>query len=742
MNLNHPNMSSIKWIDIFLHYNTASRFTLTRWLFGVLLGVGIWGVLSPPIWADYQKALTHYYQGRYQEAELELTDLEHPNARLLLSLVQLRQQHYQAARRSFSKVTVPPIGGFERVVRFWFTPTENVSELERVAKQIDSTETRAFQDAIYFELADAWMDVGRLDKSKMLLQKLLKNAVTPDIRDRSRLQLVRIAVQEGDQATAEALYAEALLMNPVGDKGFGLLLLLNQTFGTRYGVLDALKTQSNQLTFVKKMLAVRAYGDFRKMATDYLKRYPHSTDRDELETGVGVALFEEGNYVAADLHFKQAIPRLKNESQRVRASYYHARSIHRQKRYEDAKLAYQSFVSAYQTVTYTPAAYYYLYWVYSELGDLSSYQPFLKAFKSRYGDTLYYDKIMWEYGWNAYLKRDYAGARDIFGKTDWKFGTDIQMKVRFWLARITAQLDPQSSRSHYLSLLQDHPFSYYGFRVIKTLFPNQVNELVARFQPTGLVPDPIYATLLQIGLGDLAATDLDYKVKRLKDRNPKTVYNLAYVYSKMFQNHKAIGLLSSLGFSVNPKDAKVSKEIAQLLYPRPYWPVIQRYSTQYGVDPYLVLAVMREESLFNTNARSRVGALGLMQIMPATGRGIAGHFKQEWRGEETLLEPETNIKFGIHYVASLSRRFNGNPVLILSGYNAGPNATRRWMNRLEEQEMDANDIDSFVATIPYSETHHYVMKVLKSYWIYRLLYENGVSKTDMPAAVSMTGSSE
>lgn len=709
-----------------------------RWGIRCLLGVC---VLSGSIGADYQKALVHYYQGRYEEAEQTLTDLEPPNARLLLSLIQLRQQQHEKARRTFATASesLSGVSPFDRVVRYWFTPTRNITALEQAAKRVDETETRAFQDVIYLELADAWRDSGRYDKATMILQKLRQQSLVPDIKDRARIMLVEVAIAQAQQSTAEAMYRELILANGTADKGLGLLIRLNQAFGTPYGVLDILKTPDNQLLYIRRLYSRQSYGDFRKMASLYLQRYPQQAAQSELLTCIGVALFEEGKYKESESHFKAVMPQVRGTSYGHQAQYYLARSIHRQKRYEDAKQAYIDLIQSVQDVSITPAAYYYLYWTYSELGDLVSYQPYLKQFKSRYGNTLYYDKIMWEYGWQAYLKRDYAGAMDIFSRTDWKFGSDLRIKVTYWMARIADQIDPSSSRAYYMRLLQEHPFSYYGYQVVKTLFPNQLNDLVAKFQPTGLTPDPIYLTLTNMGLGDLAATDLQFKVKRLHDRQPKTVYTLAYVYSKMMQNHKAIGLLSSLGFSINPKESKVSREIAHMLYPRPYWPMIERYSAQFGVDPYLALALMREESLFNSTARSRVGAIGLMQIMPETGRGIASHLKHEWRGEETLLDPETNIKFGVHYIASLSRRFNGNPVLILSGYNAGPNATRRWMSQLSDQQLNAHDMTLFVASIPYSETHAYVTKVLKSYWVYRLLYDPGFRQEIQRPSVAMKG---
>jgi soluble lytic murein transglycosylase-like protein len=223
------------------------------------------------------------------------------------------------------------------------------------------------------------------------------------------------------------------------------------------------------------------------------------------------------------------------------------------------------------------------------------------------------------------------------------------------------------------------------------------------------------------GLGDYEALVLSEKVAnrggKLLDQ---LVVKLLRLYEGIFQPNQAITLLGKMGFGVSSGQATLSREIAEFMYPRPQWALIQELSETYGLDPYLILALMREESLFNVRALSRTGARGLMQIMPDTGRGIAKNLKVTWEGEDMLFDPETNVRFGVFYLNYLKQRFDGNVVYMLSGYNAGPNATHKWVVRDGGEPLDV-----FVSKIPYAETHHYVTRVLKSYWIYTLLYNPG-----------------
>ena len=138
------------------------------------------------------------------------------------------------------------------------------------------------------------------------------------------------------------------------------------------------------------------------------------------------------------------------------------------------------------------------------------------------------------------------------------------------------------------------------------------------------------------------------------------------------------------------------------------------------VPTELVWAVMREESRFKSSATSNAGALGLMQIIPQTGFEIAQSLKQSQFNSEELFDPLINLRFGVHYLGLLLKKFSGNMVQAIASYNAGPEAVERWRG-----QKPGRPCDEFIEEIPYRETHNYVMKVMKSFWNYRDSPPNG-----------------
>ncbi|MBN2324653.1 MAG: transglycosylase SLT domain-containing protein [Spirochaetes bacterium] len=157
------------------------------------------------------------------------------------------------------------------------------------------------------------------------------------------------------------------------------------------------------------------------------------------------------------------------------------------------------------------------------------------------------------------------------------------------------------------------------------------------------------------------------------------------------------------------------REILELLYPMPYIDIVRERIREQSppFDEYLVLAVMREESRYHAGARSSVGALGLMQLLPTTAHWIAG----ETLTDEELVEPEKNIEMGITYLDFLFSRFK-TPSRVLAAYNGGPGNVRRWLT-----ENPGIDDEVFTEEIPFPETRLFVKKVLRSYYMYRELYQ-------------------
>ncbi|MEZ4257254.1 MAG: transglycosylase SLT domain-containing protein [Polyangiales bacterium] len=149
--------------------------------------------------------------------------------------------------------------------------------------------------------------------------------------------------------------------------------------------------------------------------------------------------------------------------------------------------------------------------------------------------------------------------------------------------------------------------------------------------------------------------------------------------------------------------------------PRAYAPMVQRVAARHGLDPNLLFAVMRVESVYQRRILSGAGAIGLMQIMPRTGRLIAQKLGRDHFTPADLLDPETNLDFAAWYLASLIRRFDGHLPLAIASYNGGPHNVRRWI-QVHGENMP---LDAFLEEIPFNETHRYVRRVLTHYAAYR-----------------------
>lgn len=150
----------------------------------------------------------------------------------------------------------------------------------------------------------------------------------------------------------------------------------------------------------------------------------------------------------------------------------------------------------------------------------------------------------------------------------------------------------------------------------------------------------------------------------------------------------------------------------ELRFPLLYRDTIEANATEYGIDPSWVYGVVRQESAFVADARSQAGALGLMQLMPSTGRLTGRKLNMPIRNNRALLNIENNLRLGVSYLKEVLGRNNGNQVLATASYNAGPNRVNSW---LPDKTLDA---DIWVETIPFGETRDYVKNVMSYTTVY------------------------
>jgi len=160
----------------------------------------------------------------------------------------------------------------------------------------------------------------------------------------------------------------------------------------------------------------------------------------------------------------------------------------------------------------------------------------------------------------------------------------------------------------------------------------------------------------------------------------------------------------------------VSNELRYIIYPLKYQEIVSKYSEEYEIDPLLIYSIIKTESNFKEDAKSKSNAIGLMQVMLSTAKEMGDKLEIEEITEEQLYIPETNIRIGIKYFKILLEKYNNYNLAIIA-YNAGMGNVDNW---LENGIIDGNGEN--IEDIPFPETKNYVKKILQNYKIYKEIY--------------------
>ena len=201
--------------------------------------------------------------------------------------------------------------------------------------------------------------------------------------------------------------------------------------------------------------------------------------------------------------------------------------------------------------------------------------------------------------------------------------------------------------------------------------------------------------------------------------DPSLAFGLADLYSRAGQTSRSMRVVLRDFRDIARHGApNVPQRFWELLYPRAHWELITREAERNDVDPWLVSAIIRQESAFEPTIVSSAGAVGLMQIMPKDASRMArnaGLGRSVRRAD--LFDVETSIRLGTYELSAKRAKMDGNEILAIAAYNAGENAVSRWV-----EELGLDDIDRFIESIPYPETRLYVKIVLKNRNEYRRVY--------------------
>lgn len=355
--------------------------------------------------------------------------------------------------------------------------------------------------------------------------------------------------------------------------------------------------------------------------------------------------------------------------------------------------------------------------VYSKyVKDAVAVQNYSQIYNS-YPNSIVAPDALWLNFWFLYKVGKLNEAVQLSKRyTNLYLDDNIQPKIMFWSAKIHLMRNQKSiARNILQNIVRNFPYSYYAFRANALLkgvhdpwgADSSDTLKAANFNPAFPLTEKNKENRILkkfVDLGDYDAIS-DFKI----DNN----FLNSWIFA-MRGNRSYSVLLARDAIKENNGRVSFESPKAKLAYPLYYREFVAQNADKNNVNPYLVYALMREESFFNPKALSSTGARGLMQLMPATAAMTAKNFK----GADALYDPAYNISLGVKYFAYLIREFKGNKALAVLAYNSGPGSVNGWLATMGDREFD-----EFIEDIPYPETANYVKKVYAAYWCYKKIYD-------------------
>lgn len=346
----------------------------------------------------------------------------------------------------------------------------------------------------------------------------------------------------------------------------------------------------------------------------------------------------------------------------------------------------------------------------------------------------YAERAAWRAGWWAYRHGRYQDTTGFFESAVAAFPrSDYRPAYLYWSARARERAgDGQGAAAVYRIATTDYLNTYYGRLAFNRLQGMSIKT--ASSQPDPVPPPPaaiapptadLIRLLLALGLHEQARDELLFAQRTYGD-TPLVGATLGWVYNKLGDYRRGTVLMKrAYPQYMSEEGAHLPVELLKVIFPLDYWELITKYALANKLDPYLMAALINQESAFDARIKSSAGAIGLMQVMPSTGRQYARKLGLKQYATASLTRPETNIQIGMVCFADALRR-SGGVTRALAGYNAGEQRVVRW-----NQERPGLELDEYIDDLPFPETQTYVKKILGTAEDYGRLY--GVGATPNPS---------
>jgi len=374
--------------------------------------------------------------------------------------------------------------------------------------------------------------------------------------------------------------------------------------------------------------------------------------------------------------------------------------------------------------------------------QLQAYEPIYRACYESFPKDPEAAACHWKVTWGHYMRRQ-ADAADLLRAHVRMFpGAENAAGALYFLGRLAEDgHDQAGARAYYEEILREYPNYYYNVVARERMkeigpgassakvneflrgidFPQRSRTLNFEANPTAKARIERARLLAAAGLDDWAVGELRYGAQN-EDQPQVMAVELASMTTKTAGPDQAMRYIKRYAgnYLYLPLESAPAA-FWKFAFPLPYRAELERFAKLNGLDPFLVAALIRQESEFNPKAVSHMNARGLTQILPGTGRELSRKLKVKAYATASLFVPAVNLQLGTFYLKSIVDSLGGRWEAALAAYNAGPSRAKAWSSWGEFREPA-----EFIETVPFSETRNYIQTVLRNADTYRRIYSDEI----------------
>lgn len=681
---------------------------------------------------------------------------------------QFRAQQYTKALQAFQSLqsTYPELDDYVLyfLAKSYQARESRAKALELFQRFLKQYPAHPLSDTVRFAQANILFELGRYEEALEDYQALLTDST---VNQASLLYQAGFSfLHTGRREEAAAAFYDLIRRFPENPLATTAQTTLNLIVINNPELKPAW-TEDQVLEHADALFDARLYNAAIKRYQAFQQQYPKSLRRGESQFRIADAYFRSGKEAKGKELLDQIVRSyiVSQPELAAQALYTIGRKQWEDNYNEEAKQHLRKIITDLPKTSRCDDACYVLGRIYQSEKAYAESAEWYSTLYTQHHQSSFAEEAMWRAGWSYYLAGDDTRALEHFSLAMTTFPAgDYCSASLYWRARsLERQQSVESAMPVYRELAETSPASYYGILAHKRLQELKV-EIISKPQHRGNHPElPILVRQLSqkvdrelaqeltmragrvmelnaVQLSEYARTELEWLVMRYKrpevaEKGPlgqaSVLYLLGRLYSHIGDHLTAMHLAPEIESVLKKAEAsRFPYALERLSYPLDYWDLIRKHAARHDLDPFLVAAIIRQESCYNPKAVSCVRACGLMQVMPGTGKMIAGQLGLKHYTQAHLYDADTNIQIGTAYLASLIKRYEGNIFRAIAAYNAGPTTTRKWW--LPNTAVMPEEV---VENITYRATRQYVKCVLRNQYWYRTLYQ------DVSSASSQTSGS-